>query len=50
MALGPLPFVAVKGEPSIGVSAPVLGSMLNPEMLPVVDENGGGLLAEGFAT
>src|ERR1700686_1672655 len=49
-ALGPLPFVAVNGEPSIGVSAPLLGLMLNPETLPVVDENGGGLLAAGFAT
>src|SRR5450755_2340947 len=48
MAEGLLPTLEVNGEPTIAVSAPVLRSMLKPEILPWVDSKGLG--SEKFAT
>src|SRR5271155_1513556 len=50
IAVGPVPFVAVKGEPRIVVNSPLPGSMLKAEILPMVVAYGEGLVAEGFAT
>jgi hypothetical protein len=47
-AVGPLPRLDVNGEPRIGVSSPVFGSILKPETLPTVATRG--FSAEALAT